>query len=486
MNELRIWIDVEDLFEYAGGNSRPTGIQRVVTEICQALHALFGDRGQVNFVRHDATEGLFRVVPWSAIATLFEVIAKAPPEPPPPQPEVLTTASYVTPGSSVYLTLRRLVYRLPPEVRTALVRFGLAELGALSAMVNMFRPRPRAPEPPPSPPPPEPVEPAEPAEPSIAPIQASPDPAFVSRVAAGDVLLVPGAPWSVADHSGRVARARERFGLRFAMIFYDIIPIRHPEWCVPALVTGFATWLERSLPLCDTVFTISRAGADELRRYADGAGMKLVAPIIPLTMGSGFSARAGGAPRRFASDLGSYALVVSTIEPRKNHALLFQVWRRLLEDLPRDRVPTLVFAGRIGWMVNDLMQQLRNAAFLDGKIVLINHPSDLELEALYRGCLFTLLPSFAEGWGLPVIESLAAGKPCLVADIPALREAGGALVRSFDPENGTEAYRVIRGVIEDPIALEQWQQRIRQEFRPVSWRQTAEALVGALQIVPTA
>jgi glycosyltransferase involved in cell wall biosynthesis len=129
---------------------------------------------------------------------------------------------------------------------------------------------------------------------------------------------------------------------------------------------------------------------------------------------------------------------------------------------------------------------LRNANFLDGRIELVDHPTDAELEALYRGCMFTLLPSFAEGWGLPVIESLAAGKPCLVADIPALREAGGTLVRWFDPENGTEAYRTIRAVIEDQAGLAQWQERVRDEFCPVAWRQTADALVSALQIAPVA
>ena len=69
-------------------------------------------------------------------------------------------------------------------------------------------------------------------------------------------------------------------------------------------------------------------------------------------------------------------LIVSTIEARKNHALLFAVWRRLLEDMPAATVPTLVFAGRVGWLVSDFMQQLRNSNFLDGKIVHIESPTD--------------------------------------------------------------------------------------------------------------
>ena len=63
---------------------------------------------------------------------------------------------------------------------------------------------------------------------------------------------------------------------------------------------------------------------------------------------------------------GSYALFVSTIEARKNHVLLMRVWQRLLNEMPSHAVPTLVFAGRVGWMVSDLMQQLDNTDWLDG------------------------------------------------------------------------------------------------------------------------
>jgi glycosyltransferase involved in cell wall biosynthesis len=176
----------------------------------------------------------------------------------------------------------------------------------------------------------------------------------------------------------------------------------------------------------------------------------------------------------------SYALIVSTIEARKNHALLFAVWRRLLEDMPAATVPTLVFAGRTGWLVSDLMQQLRNSNFLDGKIVHIESPTDQELEALYDGCLFTVFPSFYEGWGLPVTESHAFGRPCIASKTTSLPEAGGSLARYIDPDNTTDAYRVIRGTIEDRASLREWRNRVQREFRPVEWSQSAWAVLRVL------
>jgi glycosyltransferase involved in cell wall biosynthesis len=112
--------------------------------------------------------------------------------------------------------------------------------------------------------------------------------------------------------------------------------------------------------------------------------------------------------------------------------------------------------------------------------VLIENPTDAEVSALYQGCLFTLFPSFYEGWGLPVTESLAFGRPCLISDRTSLPEAGGNLARSFDPDNLNDAYDVIRGVIEDRAELARWETQIRREFKPVPWSATVEALLTGL------
>ena len=77
-------------------------------------------------------------------------------------------------------------------------------------------------------------------------------------------------------------------------------------------------------------------------------------------------------------------------------------------------------------------------------------------------------------------ESLAFGKPCVIADGTSLPEAGGALARYFDPDDVNDAHRVIRGVIEDQEGLAAWTARVRREFRPVPWDAAAVALVRAL------
>ena len=118
-------------------------------------------------------------------------------------------------------------------------------------------------------------------------------------------------------------------------------------------------------------------------------------------------------------------------------------------------------------------------------IVHVEDPSDADLTALYRGCLFTVFPSLYEGWGLPVTESLAFGKPCVVAAVASLPEAGGDLARYFDPDNLHDAVGVIRAVLQDRPGLAAWEARVRREFRPVPWSASAEAVLRALEVVST-
>ena len=315
--------------------------------------------------------------------------------------------------------------------------------------------------------------------------------AFDATVEPGDILLVLGSPWFHPFYAELVGRAQRQRDLRFALLVYDIIPLRRPEWCDHNLALRFREWTTDVFPLVDSFLTISRSSATDIVRLAHECGYALRAAPQPIPIGTGFTSPtrslAAASAMRGAARLpaaGSYALIVCTIEARKNHILLFRVWRRMLEEMPHDLVPTLVFAGRVGWLVSDLMQQLRNADFLDGKIMLVEDPTDDELEQLYAGCRFTLFPSLYEGWGLPVTESLAFGKPCVISRATSLPEAGGHLARYFDPENAGEAYDVIRYVVETPQETAAWAEQVRREFRPVSWAESARGVLRALGLGP--
>ena len=311
--------------------------------------------------------------------------------------------------------------------------------------------------------------------------------AFDASVGPDDVLLILGSPWFHPFYGQMITRVRDKWQMRIALLIYDIIPLLRPEWCDRNLVDRFEIWAHSMLSLTDTLLTISQASARDILSIADRRKLPLRMTPSVIPIGTGFSSPVGHPDQPVPvvrtdrlPPARSYVLMVSTIEARKNHALLFRVWRRLLDEMPADRVPTLVFAGKVGWLVADLMQQLTNAHYLDGKILLVDDPQDGELERLYEGCLFTVFPSFYEGWGLPVTESFSFGRPCIISNASALPEAGGTLARYFDPDNGTEAYRVIRNAIEDRDGTEAWSERVAAEFRPVSWDESARAILRSI------
>ncbi|WP_338665867.1 glycosyltransferase family 1 protein [Pararoseomonas sp. SCSIO 73927] len=463
---MTFWIDVEDLFEYALVNRRPSGIQRLSYELYRAL--LAERPGQIAFCRHDRIRDTMRAVPWSEVEALFRVLSHAEG----PNPSGGVPAAARPPGRSG--AVRRLASRLPADIRLPLgeavrsqgsaLRAGLrAGGGALAALRRILRPAA-----------------------TRLPDQAVAEGGDLKALARpGDTLLILGSPWFRTDYGALLGRMKAASGISVALLVYDLIPVARPEFCDPGLVRTFRAWMESTLPAVDRFFAISRASAADLERLAPCLGFRLPGPVMALPVGSGFGQeQAGGSgptPPRVAALPPGYALLVSTVEARKNHLMAFRAWRRLLDTMPEEEVPTLVFAGRVGWMVADLMQQLENCGWLAGKVVLVEDPSDTELAALYAGCRFTLFPSHYEGWGLPVTESLAFGKVCIASSATSIPEAGGPFCLYHDPDDVPEAVALLRRAISRPEEIAGLEARIGREFQPVPWSATARALLAGIE-----
>ncbi len=485
---MTVWFDVEDLVHYfRSGNKRISGIQRLSFEIFRGAKALEGDAAEIRFVRHGARPPSLLTVEWADLLADFggEEARSAPPALPSRAERVEAALPAAAPSRSWLRRTARLVAdRLPQEVRRplvlasvmqaqvvgALALFG-AQLAAVPArraytgsrkvareLAWRARRRPNVPR--------------------------SGALAFEEQAKPGDTLLVLGAPWNRERYSDIARWLRDERRMRFGILVHDLVPIRHAEWCHRGVPRTFREWHMDVLPFCDVVFANSRHTATDVEAYARESGIVLNGWVQPLPVGTGFGA-AGSAAPEVAAETGDYVLFVSTMEARKNHALAVRIWSKLLDEVAAgtraaESVPALVFAGRIGWLVADLLAQLDHTDWLGGRVRFVQDPTDTELRALYAGCLFTFFPSLHEGWGLPVTESLSLGKPCLCSSAASLPEAGGALCRYFDPESLASAYAAVVSVLDDRPGLAQWEAQVRREFRPVPWTQTARALLEAV------
>jgi len=295
----------------------------------------------------------------------------------------------------------------------------------------------------------------------------------------GDILVCLGTSWENPRYIDLLEHARE-LGVRIAVLIHDIIPVACPGFVETGLLRSFAPWLEGMLRNSDLVLANSRHSRATLTDHAARRGLTMP-PAEVLRFGTGFPALSAAADARTDTAFPlPFVLYVSTIEGRKNHALLLRVWRRLIEAHGATAVPRLVFIGRVGWLVDDVLAELSRKGPLSGKVVVVSGLGDAEVAAAYRQCLFTVFPSLMEGWGLPVEESLEQHKLCVASDRGAIPEVGGDLVDYFDVADDASAFAAIERAIFDHDYRAEREARIRQEFRPRSWTDCAAALVGHL------
>jgi glycosyltransferase involved in cell wall biosynthesis len=114
-------------------------------------------------------------------------------------------------------------------------------------------------------------------------------------------------------------------------------------------------------------------------------------------------------------------VTLGTIEARKNHLLLLEIWSRIVDRLGSS-APQLLIIGQRGWEADPVFELLDRNEKLRGHVVEINNCSDEELAGHLATARALLFPSHAEGYGLPLIEALGLGAPVIASDLPAFRE----------------------------------------------------------------
>ena len=123
-----------------------------------------------------------------------------------------------------------------------------------------------------------------------------------------------------------------------------------------------------------------------------------------------------------------YFVVTGALEPRKNHLLLLNVWRRLVEEMG-PTAPKLVLVGSRSRAAGALVELLDRCKVIKDHVIEVGQLSTPALRQLLAGARALLMPSLAEGFGLPIIEALALGTPVIASDLPSHREAAGGYAR---------------------------------------------------------
>ena len=145
-----------------------------------------------------------------------------------------------------------------------------------------------------------------------------------------------------------------------------------------------------------------------------------------------------------------FVLAVGTLEPRKNLARLAAAYTALPPELQAEH--PLVVVGARGWQTGPTLTALRN---LGDRSVLLGHVSDTALDELYRRCAVFCYPSLGEGFGLPVLEAMAAGAPVVTSNVSSLPEVAGDAAEYVDPHSVQSITGALKLVLESPERREE-------------------------------
>ena len=241
---------------------------------------------------------------------------------------------------------------------------------------------------------------------------------------------------------GYLGWLKARPDVRPVFFIHDVLPIDYPEFFQASRAMIFKRILDAVLGRAAGLVVASPPVAERIEAEVAIRGRgKIPIHVDPLPLSTSFGQGAKQAPQE---KIPPYFVACGTIEPRKNHLLLLHIWRRLIES--QNPAPRLILVGRRGWENEEVVDTLERCPDLVGHVLEVNGLADCGLRWLLSNACAALVPSFAEGHGLPVAEALAVGTPVVASDSDVFRWTSQECAIFRHPLDG-------RGWMESIVAL---------------------------------
>lgn len=281
---------------------------------------------------------------------------------------------------------------------------------------------------------------------------------------------------ALLDHHIEKLRAA---GVKTYLVVYDLLPLFIKQCFTPKDEQYFMDWIGVTRG-ADGILAISKAVADEYKAY----WMQLEKPLYHdftvdfFHLGANITlkntteiAHASPASSIVKRSMPSF-LMVSTIEPRKNHqqalAAFELLWQKGLDI-------QLIIIGRKGWHIETFIEKLRHHPELNKRLFWFDNVNDSELTHYYRTCDCLISTSLGEGFGLPLIEAAQYGLPMLVRDLAVFQEIAAEHAYYF---SGLEA-KDLADAIENWLQLNQVNKAPQSKEMPyLTWAESAEQLLS--------
>lgn len=239
--------------------------------------------------------------------------------------------------------------------------------------------------------------------------------------APSDRILMLDSSWDLhRTHRQFLACAQAR-GCKIISCLYDTVPMQVPAFCDPAMPTIFSQWFQNALQISTGFVCISRAVADELHDYLTALRFPRPMNIGYWHLGADFSKLLAPPYEKEIENRDSSPtfLMVGTLEPRKGHTIALDAFEKLWNAGVDAR---LIVVGGRGWGTDHVVDRMIAHPEYGKRLLWHNTVDDQKLALLYRNSDALIAASYAEGFGLPIVEAHRCGLPAIVSDIPVFRE----------------------------------------------------------------
>lgn len=429
---------VVDVTEFNTWSGHLTGVQRVVYGFARAVSTSSDDTKYITY----QPGGTFREVNYAFVGDRVESTSTA-------------SAPLAASTDSVKATLKKVYQKLPVSIRAKLtpdrkeklksqLRRARLRAGNMKRRITNL---------------------ATPSTPDTPVVQFS----FKSS----DVIVSAGRAWDDDTYIATLEKIRREKGVKVACVVYDLIPIFQQHTFGPGLTERYSRYLYSILKNSDYLLPISRATKKDLLRYANELGIYNLPRIDVVRLGDDIAESVSKERPWFIGESDRFAMIVGTIEARKNHTQLYYAYKLATQqgvDLPK-----LFIIGKPGWLTHDVLYFIEHDDDVNQKIKVINSVTDKDLSWMYSNALYTVYTSQYEGWGLPIAESMAYGTPCIASNTSSMVEIAPGLVDAVSPFDTAQLLERMAYYSDVNNSMKK-RREILKAYTPYTWERTVETL----------
>jgi len=293
----------------------------------------------------------------------------------------------------------------------------------------------------------------------------------------GDKFFIPWGEWWDQNWLNTVT-SYSKNGVEIYPVCHDILPMVVPQFSGSS--SSLSDFISQIFPISRKIIVQSRSTKNDLINWMESQQLT-IPPVELFRIGEDFSTAETSVStqlmtKKYSVADNKYLIYVSTIEPRKNHILLYYTYR--LAKSRGIKLPKLLIVGRVGHDTQNIIKFINEDPEINDLIKIYNDVGDRDLSWLYDHCMFTVVPSLYEGWGMSVVESIAKGKPAVCSNSSSLAEMPENSVMHFNPNSTDECLDAIINMMK-PDTLRRFTENAK-KYVPHSWDSSFNQIIDIL------